>query len=137
MKKLLLVLVFSLFIICGCVKKSYHEIGLNRLEDMINNKETFIMYIGSSTCSNCASLNPTLNRVINDYDVDVYYIDTNKLSDAEKDELIRYINYEKKTPRIYFITNGSYDNMNLIKGNQAYETLVKEFMSHGYIEVEK
>lgn len=136
MKKVIISLLMLLILVSGCSNKTYQEIDLKTLEDKINNKETFIIYIGSSTCSNCASLNPTLNKVISKYNLTIYYIDVHNLSDDENNKLLSLINYENKTPRIYFITNGEHDDINVIKGNQAYETLINDFKDHGYIKEE-
>jgi predicted bacteriocin transport accessory protein len=136
MKKFIICLLSLLLLLTGCSRKTYQEIDLNTLESKINNKETFVLYIGSSTCSNCASLEPTLNKVIENYNITVYYINVHNLSDDDNDELLGMIDYGNKTPAIYFITNGEHDDINVIKGNQAYETLVKYFKQYGYIKEE-
>src|SRR5574344_2933518 len=133
MKKFIICLLSLLLTLTGCSRKTYQEIDLNTLESKINNKETFALYIGSSTCSNCASLEPTLNKVIENYNITVYYINVHNLSDDDNSKLLGMIDYGNKTPAIYFITNGEHDDINVIKGNQAYETLVKYFKQYGYI----
>ena len=136
MKKVVISLLLIILLISGCSSKTYQEIDLKTLENKINNKETFIIYIGSSTCSNCASLNPTLNKVIQNYNLTIYYINVHNLTDDENNRLLSLINYENKTPRIYFITGGKHDDVNVIFGNQAYETLVNYFKNQGYIKEE-
>lgn len=53
--------------------------------DMINNKESFIVYFGFAKCPWCRSIIETLINVANDYDVDtIYYVDVYDIRDTLK-----------------------------------------------------
>ena len=54
---------------------------------MLDNKEDFILFIGSDTCSACQIYEGTLNNVIEEYNVDVKYVDLSKLSDKDESVL--------------------------------------------------
>lgn len=115
-------------------KTSYTEINLNQLTKKMENNDTFILYIGSSTCTACQSFNPTLKRVIKDYNVTIYYINVHKLNESENSDLLALINYNSSTPKVYFIENGEYSQYNMISGVRSYEDVVEKLEKNGYIK---
>jgi thioredoxin-related protein len=57
MKKILIFLssLVLLMSLVGCSSnKTYEEISYNKLNDMLDKKESFILFIGSNTCSACS-----------------------------------------------------------------------------------
>lgn len=136
MKKVLIVLgVTLILLLSGCSSnKTYHEITYSELNEMLDNKEDFILFIGSETCSACASYKVTLNTVIEDYDVDVKYIDLDKLSEQEYNEVIGKFPISG-TPQTLFIENGEEeDTHNRVNGNAKYSRIVEKFQDNGYID---
>lgn len=136
MKKLkkILLLILVLFSLTACGKKSYKEISYQSFLTKMENKETFILYIGSSTCSACARFKPTLETVMTEYDIHVDYIDISKLTNEQISEFSTIINFGNSTPKVYFIKEGEYSQYNAIKGAQDYDYVVSKMEKNGYIK---
>lgn len=136
MKKILILILVPLLLICGCSKKTYTEISYDDFKQKIDNKESFILFIGAESCAHCATYKPTLNSVINKYNVDVYYIDIDKLSSKESSYLNNAVPFTG-TPTTVFIKNGKEESTyNRIVGDMDFEYIVEKFKKNGYIEVE-
>lgn len=119
----------------GCFgKTTYDEISYSKLNEMIDDKENFILFIGSSTCSACAAYEITLNDIIKEYNVDVKYIDLSKLSHDDESSLVSEFPISG-TPTTVFITNGEEeDTHNRIDGNAKKSKIVEKFKENGYIK---
>lgn len=133
MKKLV-ILMTILFMMTGCSKTTYDEISYSELNEMIENKEDFILFIGSSTCSACAAYEITLNDIIKEYNVDVKYIDLSELSDEDESALVSEFPITG-TPTTVFITDGDEeDTHNRIDGNAKKSKIIEKFEENGYIK---
>lgn len=142
MKKYVLIfmLVCTIFL-SGCFGKltSYSEISFNQLEKMIDSKKSFVLLIGSSDCSHCELYKSTIEKVIKDYQVKVYYIDITKLDDSEDSKLKNIVSYSG-TPTVAFIKKGregdgkTSSQYKRIVGNKTYSYTVKKFKSNGFIK---
>ena len=135
MKKLIVLCFGFLFLLTGCGgRTTYDEVSYEKLNNMLDSKQSFILMIGRETCSACSSYKLTLNRVISDYNVDVKYIDLDKLSDSDESELIAEFPLTG-TPQTIFIKNGvEEDTHNRIDGNLKYSKVVEKFKENGYIK---
>ncbi len=133
MKKLLLIC-FIIFL-AGCsVLKTYDEISYKNLNKMLNNKEDFVLFIGSSTCSACDSYKLTLNQVISKYNVDIKYIDLSKLSEKETSKLTAMFPISA-TPTTVFVKDGKEeDTYNRIIGSVKYSKIVQKLKENKYIK---
>ena len=118
----------------GCSKTTYDEISYSELNEKLENKEDFILFIGSSTCSACAAYEITLNDIIEEYNVDVKYIDLSKLSDGDESALVSEFPITG-TPATIFITDGDEkDTHNRIDGNEKKSKIIEKFKENGYIK---
>ena len=139
MKKILLTLtifITSIFLIgCGG-RTTYDTISYDKLMTMLKEKESFILFIGSDTCSHCTVYKKTLERVIKEYNVDVKYIDISELDKEQDEKLTSTINFTG-TPTTVFILDGKENNetgVNRIKGAKSYSEVVEKFKKNGYIK---
>lgn len=135
-KKLVLFVILCCFVTACGKGASYKEINYQTFLTRMENKETFILYIGSSSCSACESFKPTLESVIKKYGIPVDYIDVSKLSKEELNEFGTIINFGNSTPKVYFIKDGEYSQYNAIKGTQDYDYVVSKMKKNGYITEE-
>lgn len=135
MKKIAIaiLMIFTLFI-TGCSKyKTYTEINYSELQSKLDNKDTFVLVVGSSTCSACANYKTTMEKVIKDKQVEIFYIDMKLLSEEDYAKL-----YSKfvvvSTPTTIFIKDGietsTYDR---IVGSANYSDVVNNLKKQGYI----
>lgn len=138
MKKWLCLLcaILSITFITACSKyTTYEEVSFDTVMEMLDNKQSFILFIGSSSCSHCATYEPKLNSVIKEYQVKVYFIDVSKLSETENSKLNAKISYGNATPMTVFIENGKeQSSYNRIRGDQDRDVIVSVFQKNGYIE---
>ncbi len=134
MRKILL-LVLGIFLLTGCSSvKTYDEISYKELNNMLNKKEDFILFIGSATCSACNNYKVTLNKVIEKYNVDIKYIDLSKLSEEDEGKLMAKFPISG-TPTTVFIENGEEnDTYNRINGSVKYSKIVDKLKKNKYIK---
>ena len=123
-------------LLCGCSSKESNikEITFKEFKEKIANKETFPLYIGNDNCSHCVSYKPTLEAVLNEYNITIYHLDNSKLSDEEYSELKNYVSISG-TPTIAFITDGKEETtLNRITGEATKEATIERFKTNGYIK---
>ena len=84
-KKILFVTIIALlFALTGCGKETtYHEVSIDELTKMVENKESFVLVIGSETCSACESYKPTMEKIISTYNIRINYINIYPLKDEQ------------------------------------------------------
>lgn len=127
----------SILIVTACSKQytTYEEVSVDTVFQMLDDKESFILFIGSSTCSHCASFEPKLNQVIKKYQVKVYYLDVNQLTETENAKFNARISYGNSTPVTVFIKDGEEEgSYNRIRGDQDIDVIESMFRKNGYIE---
>lgn len=133
MKKIFILIVI-LFMFTGCGRSSYDEISYSELDSMIDKKEDFILFIGSSGCTACAAYKVTLDDIIKEYNIDVKYIDLLELSDKEEASLMGEFPITG-TPTTIFITDGvEEDTHNRIDGNLKKSKIIEKLKENGYIK---
>ena len=136
MKKIVL-LISLFFITTGCFGriKSYDEIDYKTYTKMIEEKEDFILYIGSANCSHCQEFGPTIKKVIRKYQLDIKYIDISKLKVKQYD-ILKNKTKLQGTPTIVFIHKGVVDSgsSNKIQGTVPIDEVESMLKKKGYIE---
>lgn len=142
MKKLIIIFIGILCLFnVGCGRGSIKEISFEEYQKLMENEETFILFIGSHTCSHCIQYNITLEEVIKKYNVDFNYIDIAKLNEEQSKEFSDSIRFDG-TPTTVFIENGKDDSCNLfscddtkrIEGSADFEEVVEMLKNKGYIK---
>ncbi len=137
MKKWIMFVVISLTLFttsCGNKLSTYEEISYDKFNSMIEGKQSFVLFIGSTTCSHCDLYKETLNAVIKKYQVHIYYIDVSKLSLDENNKLKLIANYTG-TPTTVFIENGQETSMyDRIDGNRPMDKVIEKLKKKGYIK---
>lgn len=142
MKKVLILFIgiITLFTV-GCGHGSINEITYDEYKKMIENEESFILFIGSHDCSHCSDFKITLEKVIEKYKVTFNYIDIANLSNDDYNALKREIKFTG-TPTTVFIEDGVDNSCNVftcdkekrIDGAQDYDTVIARLKSKGYIK---
>lgn len=136
MKKIFLslIMVLPLFVGCGTKLTTYEEIDYEKFTEKMENKDDFILFIGSETCQHCTAFKETVNKVVTKYQVKIYYIDINKFDEIEKNKFKTYINFSA-TPTTVFIYSGEEKTTyNRINGNLGYDKVIDRMTKEGYIK---
>lgn len=133
MKKILIVLItITTLFLTGCGgPKTYDEVSYQELNNMIKDKQDFILMIGAESCSACKSYKFVLNKIIEKYKIDIKYIDNDKLSDDEYADLQSNF-YFTATPTTVFVENGK--ETDRITGNQKYSKTLEKMKEKKYIK---
>lgn len=134
MKKFFVLVLFVVIFISGCGKRvTYNEISYSDFKLLIDNKESFPLVIGSSTCSACSLFRPTMEAFIKKYNIDVKYIDISKLSEDDNNELSSIIGY-KSTPTTVFFKEGEQTSVyDRIVGSEDLNGVITAYKRMGYI----
>ena len=137
MKKVLLVL-FVLLSLTACNKKfskgevvtAYADEVLEKLE----NKESFIVYVGYDDCQSCKEFKPILNQLIEDYDITIYYLPTDDKQTEDQLNEIQYNYFYRMywTPTTYIVEDG--EVLAIKEQLIEYEELVEWLKEYGKIE---
>ena len=132
MKKILTVLILLLAVSGG--SRNLSKLNLEKLNKKLDNKETFILYLTDESDSS-NTLKNTLTSVLKDNNINAFYLNTDKLSSTDQDELKKTIAYEDSNI-IIFIKDGS-ENTVLARITDNYiskEKLTEELKVQGYIK---
>ncbi len=130
MKKILLgiILVGTILLNTGCTV-GYEVVDYSAIEEKLNNKETFVLVIGSNTCSGCAEYKPDMDEVGKNNDVKILYIDQNEISDSDLTKLSSKF-VITATPTTIFIEDGvetnTYDRIIGAVDSQELEDKIKQ-----------
>lgn len=118
---------------CGNKITTYDEIDYSEYSSLIEAKENLVLYIGSANCSHCLNFKPTLEKIIEKYQLDVKYIDISTLTDKEY-EVLKNKTKLQGTPTVVFIEEGVVQTSPKIVGAVDYTTALEEFKESGYIK---
>lgn len=136
MKLIKKIFIFSLFMVLfsGCGKSYIINSSFEEINNKINNKDSFILYIGSAECSHCEVFKPKLEDIANENKIEVFYIDVSKLNDEEKTKLSNIVSYSG-TPTTAFIVDG-YDpgSQTHIDGDVSKDKIIDTFKNNGYLK---
>ena len=102
MKKFILVITI-LLLTCAC-SNNLKSIKIDNLEKKLNNKESFVLYLTLED-EEGLTLKKTLKNALKDKDIDLFYINTDKLSDTDEEKLQSLFTYEDSNI-VIFIKNG-------------------------------
>ena len=121
---------FHFWYLIACYKLSLpSHILMLRFE----NKEDFILYIGSTNCSHCMNFKSTLEKIIGKYQLDIKYVDISKLTQKEY-EVLKNKTKLQGTPTVVFIDDGVVLTSPKIIGAVDYVVALEKFKESGYIK---
>ncbi|MCM1370688.1 MAG: thioredoxin family protein [Clostridium sp.] len=119
----------------GCTKyDGYVEISYSELEKSIENKETFPLVIGSATCSACELYKPTMEHFIKKYNIKVYYLDIDKLTDEEHIKLKGLVSFDSTPTTVFYKDGKLLHSSRWIIGAADTNGIIESFKSNGYIK---
>ena len=135
MKKVIFIIaMIGIVFLTGCNNKNeYTKLSFDDLQLKLGNKDSFVLVIGSSTCSACAKYEEIMKSVIKDKKVEIFYLDLQTLTKEQYSKV--YSKYVvSSTPTTLFIKNGAetstYDR---IVGAADYTEIVENLKKQGFL----
>ena len=130
----LLIVIISLLLVNNS-NNNFIRLNYNKVKEMINNKETFTLCISRTTCTYCQSFKPKLKDISKKYDIKIYYIELDKESKENQEDLLELLSFDGKTPTTIFIKDGEETtSANRIKGDSSKTQIINKLKSNKIIE---
>lgn len=142
-KKKITVIIASILVVIGAITyyfiSSYNsnliEVNYNELKEKIDNKEDFVLCISRTTCTHCQDYKPKLKKVGYKYNIDIYYIDVDLLSDSDLTKFKDNVSFDGSTPITVFFKKGEEKTTaTRIEGDVSEEKLINKLKTNGFIE---
>ena len=133
MKKKILLIISILLLTCACSSSNLKNINLKKLNKMLDNKETFVLYLTDDDEGKV--LKNTLLEVSKKNKLNNYYLNTVKLNDKDLKSLKEKFTFDE-TNIIIFVKNGKEETV-LSRISDLYisqKNLEQELKLQGYIK---
>ena len=109
------------------------EISYTEYQELLKNKETFILEVMRTDCSACISFKPKITQVANDYKIEIKYINTDHISDKEKEELFADTGISG-TPTVLFYNDGVEKTVSSrINGSVSVDKIISKFKANNFL----
>ena len=134
MKRKIIIVLTIILLTCACSGSSLKKINLKKLTNMLDKKETFVLYLTDES-NDGNVLKKTLLKVSNDNNITTYYLNTEKINDDEKKDLKNILTFDE-TNIIVFIKKGT-EQTTLSRIDDIYiskNNLKDELKIQGYIK---
>lgn len=132
-KSIIVILLLCFVSGCGSKVTTYEQIDYTKYTTMKEADEDYILYVGSSSCSHCQNFKPTLENIIKEYQLKVYYIDISTLTEKEYSVLSNDTKLQG-TPTVVFVEDGVVQTSPKIVGSVSYAVALEKFKESGYIK---
>ena len=134
MKKKIFLITTILLLACACSSNNLKKLSLNELNEKLNNKETFILYLTNEDETGI-TLKNTLTSVSKENNLKTFYINLEKLSDEELDKLKELFTYREEN-FILFIKDGNESTVlsRIADPYISQEKLNNELKNQGFIK---
>lgn len=137
MKKKIKFLLIGIFIVfltgCGNSSNTITEIDYSKLEDLIDNKESFILEIVQTGCSHCEEFSPRFTAVLKTNDLTAYSLNLYNMTDDEREKFSELTTSVTGTPTVLFFEDGK-ETSNRINGAVDNEKIEEHLKDAGYIK---
>lgn len=107
--------------------KSYQAISIDEVEQKVQDKEEFILYIGRETCPYCRDFVPKLTEAVEQSDVTIYYLDSESDPNG-KIQQFRQSQGLATVPSLTYYKSGQLAGL-LRKGSQATISEIESFLA--------
>lgn len=130
-----------LFMMTGCTSlfgnKSYmKEISYKEYHKLLDNKETFVLEVMRTDCSACIDFKPRITEFANKNKIEIKYINTDHISEKEKDKLFDETGISG-TPTVIFYNDGvEKTKSSRIGGSVSMEKIISKFKASGFLKEE-
>ena len=108
--------------------------NINNYIETFNSNETAVLVISQTNCSFCKTYKPKVNEITFIYDIDIYWLEFDKLTGSERAKLInldaKFSNFG--TP--YTVISNSGKVIDEISGDTSMENIVAKFEKNNIIK---
>lgn len=138
MKKFLLCVLtlFTLLTITGCGKEETYEYNYSATEvvEKIENDETFVVYLGTTTCSHCLAYGKLVPEYNKKYGVKIGHVvlDEVEVNEPEGYDALMAIFPIEYTPTTYFVIAGEIAGS--VVGALEEDQIVEELIKYGFLD---
>lgn len=134
MKKKILLLITILLLASACSSSHLKSLNLKKLNQKLDNKETFVLYLTNES-EEGITLRNTLLSVSKENDLKTFYVNTEKLDDEELDSLKEDFYFEE-TNIIIFVKEGKETTVlsRIIDPYISQKDLKEELKNQGYLK---
>ncbi len=136
-KRIFIIIAAFLLLITGCGGEkgatTYQELTLDELTKKIDAKENFVLVLGSSTCSACATYKVTMEEIITKYNLTIYHFDGGELKDEERAKLLSIVYYTSTPTTVYFKDGKAEETHKRLVGAVEYDKAIDFLKQKGYI----
>lgn len=137
MKKILMLILLTTFILAGCSNKEnkyLDTISFDKLTDLIENKESFVLEIYQDGCSHCTVFTPRFKSVLKEYEVNAKALNMSNLTEEEYNKFVDIFG-SLGTPTVVFIEDGiEKTKINRLVGEASKNEIIRKLKQNGYIE---
>jgi predicted bacteriocin transport accessory protein len=132
MKKILILLATMAIFLTACSSGGPTKIKAKEVTKLLDNKETLVVYIGSSICAACKSFKPVVAELIKNYKVKVYYVEKDTDQTADLTALLdKHLGDVQYTPTTFIFKEGVLLDSKV--GALDYLALKNWFVKYGVI----
>lgn len=131
---IIIILLTATILILGS-KSNLVKLNYNEVIEKLNDKETFVLCISAKDCIHCQNYKPKLKKMSNQYEIKIYYIDTDTIDKDNYDEFKKQLNFDGSTPVTLFIKDGEEKTTaTRINGDASSRTIISKLKTNGFIE---
>ncbi len=128
-----IIIVIGIIFLTGCTNNNpITNIDYNKLETMINNKESFILEIVQTGCSHCEEFTPRFKNILKNNNIEAYSLNLYNLTKDEKNKF-NDLTTISGTPTVLFFENGK-ETSNRIYGAVNDDKIKEHLKKAGYIK---
>ena len=139
-KKIIIIAAICLVLLIGAFiadrllsNSNLKEIKYEAMMEKVKKKESFIVLFSQTQCTHCQDFKPKLASVAKEYNIIIYYLETDKLSTDDYKQLKKDFSFSG-TPTTIFVQNGEEKTAaTRINGDVSREKIISKLKSNGYI----
>lgn len=132
MKKILFILAAIALVLTGCASGGPTKIKAKEMTKLLDADESLVVYIGSSFCSACKVYKPVVTEVMKNYEVKVYYVESDSDDEDDLETLIdKHLGDVQYTPMTFIFKDGVLVDSKV--GALEYLALKNWFVKNGVI----
>lgn len=112
--------------------KYLKEVSIDKVLDMKENDESFILYIKQTNCEHCKVFTPRFVNVLKEKKLKAYVLNLTDLSTEDNKKYENNFDI-KGTPTVLFFDNGD-ESLIKIQGEQTKEQIISKIESAGFLK---